>query len=275
VIVDVVGPVRVPDEPEQNTAVVGALAVLGRAGASGRLHVTIRKGIPLGSGLGGSASSAAAGALAANTLLGNPLDAGGVATAALQGEMVAAGTMHGDNVMPALMGGVVLIDPADPTKSRRLPTKGLRFVILQPFREVMTAGARAGLAQLVSVEETVRHSANLAAMIHALLRGDNTEVGKLVMRDKIVEPQRVQQLPFFEPVRQAAIEAGALGCCLSGSGPAMVAILDERTAAVPICNAMLSGARAAGEQATVFETTVERRGARVVAQERTVPRSMS
>ncbi|MEM1054232.1 MAG: homoserine kinase [Bacteroidota bacterium] len=227
-----------PTDPDKNTAARAAAEVLRLGSATGGLRLRIEKGIPLGSGIGGSAASAVAGAWAANEALGRPFAKAELVEAVLEGES-ATGSRHGDNVLPTLFGGAVLVDAGDPTRYRRLQIpEGLRLAVLVPEVEVLTHEARAVLPATVPHRDAAAQAAALAFLVDALRAGDWETAGRTVMTDRLAEPFRAPLIPVYHEVRRAATEAGSLGCTLSGSGPALFAFPDASGRAGPVLAAM-------------------------------------
>ena len=256
----------VPVDPQKNTAARAASMVVARAGATQGLVLSIRKGIPLGSGVGGSAASAVAGAWAVNLLLGRPFNKEALVEAVLEGETVASGgSRHGDNVLPALFGGLVLTSPTNPADYRRvvLP-RAMPLALILPRIEILTAQARAMLPQSVPFQQAVHNAADLAFIVDAFVKGDWAAVGRYMMRDRLVEPVRAALVPCYEAVRRAAVEAGAHGCALTGSGPAMFAVAETMGDAEQVLTAMLAACRAVGIEAEGLVTEADGGGVREV-----------
>ena len=238
-------PGTIPREPEANTAARAAHLVLIKAGNRRGLHLTIDKGIPLGSGIGGSAASAAAGAWAANLLLGSPFNKPELAHAVLEGERLASGGMlHGDNALPALFGGLVLTSPVLPADYRRITLpKPLHLALLLPSITILTSEARTIVPRAVPLRDAVHNASDLAFLIHALMKGDWEALDPYMMRDRLVEPTRASLVPEYQSVRRAALDAGAHAVALTGSGPAMFAVAPNVDAAKRIRDAMVHAAR--------------------------------
>ena len=197
--------------------------------------IAIDKGIPLGSGLGGSAASAVAALVAANALLDEPLSREALYPHALAGEAVASGSAHGDNVGPQLVGGLVLAlhDRLVPVP---VPAR-LVAVVVHPDFVLETRRARAVLAGPYTLAEHVRQSASLAQLLAGCWTDDATLLrGGLV--DTLVEPRRAPLVPGFARVRQAALDNGALGASLSGAGPSVFAWCESRAQAQAVGAAM-------------------------------------
>lgn len=255
------GPIRVPTDPASNTAGVAANFVLTRANARVAIELEIEKGIPLGSGIGGSAASAAAGAFIANELLGRPFSKDDVVDAAIEGEALASGAEHGDNVLPALLGGLVLVSPENPRHYRRLPiADGLVLAIIIPDLQIMTSSARMILPASVEHSDAVHNAADLAFLLTAFGTGDWLAAGKHVMTDRLAEPYRSRLLPCYDHVKQAALSHGAMGVALSGSGPAMFAIAADRNSAEIVMRSMVEASEDKGLGANAAVVGVDHTG---------------
>ncbi len=255
-----------PTDPAKNTAARAASVVLAQAEASQGLVLCIRKGIALGSGIGGSAASAAAGAWAANEVLGHPFRKEELVRAVLEGEAVASGSLHGDNALPALFGGLVLTSPADPAHYRRIPLpRALPIALVLPHIEILTLEARALLPAQVPFRHAIDNAADLAFMLDAFRSGDWATVGRHMMRDRLVEPVRARLVSCYDALRNAALDAGAYGCALTGSGPALFAITDDAGTAAQVLAAMQAACCAAGIEADGYVTEADAEGVRVLS----------
>jgi homoserine kinase len=214
---------ELPTDPLDNTATAGLVQMLGDVAPGFGLEVDLEKGIPLGSGMGGSAASAVGAAVAANAVLDDPVPIADVFRYALIGEAVASGAVHPDNVAPCLFGGVVLTRSVDPPDAMALPVpEELRCVLIHPERTVATKDARARLPQALPYSDIVRQTAHIGAFVAGCYRGDIDLIGRS-LRDFIVEPYRADLVPAFQQVQSAAMDAGALGCSLAGAGPSCFA----------------------------------------------------
>ena len=218
----------IPLAAEENCAGRAALAVMrqipGKAGRDASIEMTIHKGLPRGSGLGSSAASAVAGAVAAHLLLDSPVGRHQLLDAALEGETVASGGRHADNLAASLLGGFTIVrshDPIDVTRLEAPPQA--RFVVALPEMEIATRYARSILPEMVPLKDAVANAAHAAALVAAVARGHVADMGR-AMVDRVIEPARRHLIPGFEDVRRAAIEAGACGGSISGAGPAVFAL---------------------------------------------------
>ena len=251
-----------PDQPSRNTALAAAQAVLEAAGVSFGARLSIEKGVPLAAGMGGSAASAVAGAAAANALLERPFAVEQLLPFVLEGERVASDPPHWDNVMASLLGGLVLAAREQPPLLRRLPApKGIVSILLHPSVKVETKMARGILARDVPMTTVVEHSRRLAAFAAGCAGGD-LDLVRAGLEDVLVEPQRQHLLPALPQVKKAALEAGALGCSFSGSGPSVFAWAAEPDAD-RVQDAMSWAFVEAGVAARAYRAPVDSPGVRV------------
>jgi homoserine kinase len=215
----------VPEQRLKNTAGVAVDAYLKATGNSHlNLEITLEKNMPLGSGMGSSASSSAAAVFAVNHILGNPLTTSELIPFAMEGERIACGTAHADNVAPALLGGFVLIRSYNPLDIIQVDSPfDLYSAVVHPHIELNTSDARRVLKNEVSVENAIIQSANTAGFMVALIKSD-FGLMKRSMSDLLAEPKRIQLIPGFEEIRVAAMHSGAIGCGISGSGPSVFAL---------------------------------------------------
>ena len=252
-----------PLEAGKNTAgrALIALSVAARPTFGFEMH--IEKGIPLGSGLGGSAASAVGAVVAANALLDEPFDRLDLLKFAMQGEAVASGSLHVDNIAPSLYGGLVLTVGIDNPRVKRIPVPaGICAVIAHPHMFLSTRQARAILKRDVAMADFVWQTANLAGFISGCYTND-LELIREGLNDVVIEPQRRQLIPGFSAVRAAALSAGALGCSISGAGPTMFAWALEGEAAA-VRERMVSEFARNGVETDHWIVPVESAGARIV-----------
>jgi homoserine kinase len=257
---------RLPREADRNTAGVAARAILEAAGERRGVALTIRKGLPLSSGLGGSAASAAAAVVAVNALIDGHASMDTLVKCALEGEGLGAGGAHPDNIAPAICGGFVLVRHPNPLDIVRLPVPaGLTVVVVHPDLEIETARARALLGTSVPLAAAVRQWANLGALVHGLHVSDFALISRS-LEDSIAEPRRAPLVPGLGAIKRAAMDAGALGCSLSGSGPSIFALCRDRSIAERVAPAMTAAVQKAipGESQT-YVSSISTRGAHVVS----------
>jgi len=257
---------RLPRDAAKNTAGVAAQALLNTLGERRGVSLRIRKGLPLSSGLGGSAASACAAVVAVDALFGGRSSAETLMAAAFEGERLGAGSAHADNIAPSICGGLVLVRRAEPLDVVRLPIpEGLTAVVVHPDLEIETAKARALLGTTVPLSDAVHQWANLGAFVHALHTSDFDLLSRS-LEDTIAEPRRAPLLPGLAAIKAAAASAGALGSSLSGSGPSLFALCRGADIAARVAEAMVSVVRReiGGHDPEVFISAIAPRGARVV-----------
>lgn len=265
-IVDVVGDEgRLPRDARRNTAGAAVAALLAHLQTTRGVALTIQKGIPLESGIGSSGASAVAAVVAVNELLGRPVATDVLLACAMAGEQAGCGAAHPDNVAPALLGGFVLARNIAPPDVVRLPVPdGLACALFHPRLTVHTGTARALLGETLPLKTAVRQWANLGALVAALYTGDRALLSRS-LEDGVAEPKRAGLVPGFYAVKNAALEAGALGCSLSGSGPSMFALAASLDTARVVGDAMQAAfARHSEAGSEVYVSPVGRAGARVV-----------
>ncbi len=253
---------NIPLDPAKNTAGIAALEVLQALQVREGVCLHIKKGFTPGSGIGSSAACAAAAAWAVNLLFGSPYTKNEVIEAVLAGEAVASGARHGDNALPALLGGLILVSSQNPSRYRRIRVEAsLWIALIVPQIKVLTREARTMLPQYIPIKKAVFQASALAFMIDAFRSGDLKELGFLMMQDQLAEPVRAQLVPCYNQVKSAALESGAFGCSLTGSGPAMFAITDRESHAATITQAMLDASVARGVKAVGYVSRINEFGA--------------
>ncbi len=212
-----------PVEPANNTAGRAVQAMHASLALNFGFEMDIEKGIPLGSGLGGSAASAVAAVVAANALLEAPLPRLQLLKFAMEGEIVASGAAHIDNIAPCLFGGLTLTVGIDHPRVKQIPVPpSLRCVLAHPHMYLGTREARAILKADITRSDFVWASANLAGFISGCYSND-LDMMRDSFNDVIIEPQRQSLIPGFKDVQRGAMSAGALGCSISGAGPTVFA----------------------------------------------------
>ena len=229
---------RLPREAERNTAGIAAQSVLRLVGETRGVALSIHKGLPLASGLGSSAASAVAAAVAVNALLGEPLSRAELLPAALDGEASVSGR-HADNVAPCLFGGITLSFGLTTAEIWPLPVpEHLWLALVTPDVEVPTAKARAVLPEHVPLKTMVAQTASVARLMSALYRSDIPAMAAAMEADRVIEPARAHLMPMLAEVRHAAHKAGAHGLVISGAGPTLAAICDGEAPARAAAAAM-------------------------------------
>lgn len=255
-----------PSDAHRHTAGLAGLAVMAAAGSDlgdRGIGLSVRKGLPLCGGQGGSAASAVAGAVAVNALLGAPLDRYALLEACLVAEETVSGR-HLDNIAPSLLGGIVLIRSMHPMDIVQLPVPDeLVVVLVRPEQELRTAEGRSVLPAEVPRAVALHQAAQVGALVAALASGDYALLGRAI-DDRIAEPARAALLPGFAEAKAAALAAGALGSSISGSGPTAFALARGERDAERIAGAMIAAYASKGMQSAARVARVDREGARVV-----------
>jgi homoserine kinase len=262
VVVASVSDPRIPVEASRNTAAIAASSVLRRVGADGGMELAIEKGLPLAGGLGGSAASAVAGAVAADALIEGGLAKEALLDAALEAESIVAGR-HADNVAPSLFGGLVLILGLEPLRLVHCRVhESFAFVVATPGYGVETAQARAVLPREIPRGDGVTQAARLGGLLLALERGDG-ELLRAAMEDRIAAPARARLYPGYDDARRAALAAGAAGVAVSGAGPTLVGVC-PRGREEAVSRAVVDAYRGHGFSAEARAAEVDVVGARIV-----------
>lgn len=219
-----------PLQAERNCAGAALIAMADTLSLPFGIEISIEKGIPLGSGLGGSAASAVAAVVAANALLEEPLPKLELLRFAMAGEAVASDSVHVDNIAPSLFGGLVLTVGIDHPRIKQIPVPpSVRCVLVHPHMFLSTREARQLLRKTVDLPDVVWQTANLAGFLSGCYTND-LDMIRDAFEDVMIEPQRARLIPGFAAVKQAAKDKGALGCSISGAGPAVFAWCEEHEA---------------------------------------------
>lgn len=212
---------NLPYEAELNVAGVSALAMYNAIDVDFGFEIEIYKNIKPGSGIGSSAASAVGSVFGMNELIGKPFNKAQLTEFAIKGEALASKCEHADNLAPALFGGFTLVKSVSPLKILEIPSPDdLYATIIHPQIEIKTSESRALLPKDVPLQDAITQWANLGSLIHALHSSDYDLI-KDSLHDVIVEPHRSKLIPHFNEVKKAALNAGALGIGISGSGPSI------------------------------------------------------
>jgi len=227
-----------PFDADKNVAGVSALAMYEHANPECGFEIEIYKHIKPGSGIGSSAASAVGSVFGMNELLGKPYNKTQLTYFAMKGEALASKSEHADNLAPAIFGGFTLVKSTLPLDILQIPTPSeLYATLIHPQIEIKTSDAREILPKQVSLKDATAQWANVGSLIHALHTSDYKLIHRS-LQDIIVEPHRKQLIPHFDDVKFAALEAGALGCAISGSGPSIFALSQGKETALKVENAM-------------------------------------
>lgn len=253
-----------PLDAELNTVSIVIKEYLNHLGLSHGVDIELTKGMPLKSGLGSSAASSVVGVYALNKLLGSPLSDEALLPFAMEGERLACGSAHADNVAPALLGGFVLVRSYSPLDVVKLPTpENLYATILHPHIEVKTKDARAILKTTVSLKDAVVQWGNVGGLVAGIMMQDYGLIGRS-LQDVIVEPVRSLLIPGFDAIKNAALENGALGSSISGSGPSIFALSTSKETAEKIGQAMQKVCTETGIESEVYVSKVSNQGPRII-----------
>lgn len=263
-ITKITGTDRLPFEVSKNTAGIAVSNFLTRIGADFGVDIELTKGLPLGSGLGSSAASSVAAVFAVNNLLKNPFDKTELLEFALDGEEAAAGSRHGDNVIPSLFGGLILIHDTQNHKFINLPyPDNLICLVVHPSVEINTAFARSILDSSVPLKSVVEQTGKLAKLIYGM-SVKNIDMLRGVFEDQIAEPKRSRLIPEYNHIKQIASDCGAVGCNISGSGPSVFSLFDDRQKAALALEAMVAVYKGKGIAATGHISAINTKGAEVL-----------
>lgn len=256
---------RLSKDPLKNTSGVSVMQFLEAIGYRGGIELALHKKMPFGSGMGSSAASAVAGVFAVNELLGRPLAKRDLLPFAVEGERMACGSGHADNVAPSLFGGITLVRSYEPLEVLSLPVPAdLHVVVLHPDVEVSTGEARAILPKEVSLKAAVKYAGNLAGFVSGLY-SDDKALMKRSLTDEIVEPRRAALIPQFYEVKEAALAfENVIGFGISGSGPAMFCLASGRLAAEEAGKAMSEALKSSNISAQLYISPVNPAGPKVL-----------
>jgi homoserine kinase len=227
-----------PMETTQNVAGVAGLALLEALGSDAGFDIKIDKRIKAGSGIGSSAASSAGAVWAINHLLGNPFTTKELIPFAMEGERLASGVAHADNVAPALLGGFSLVRSTDPLDVISLPSPSeLYATVIHPQIEIKTADSRRILKSNLSLKDAITQWGNVGGLVAGLYREDYELIGRS-LQDVVIEPVRSILIPGFNEIKVAALNAGALGGGISGSGPSVFALSKGKDKALKVADAI-------------------------------------
>lgn len=265
-ITDIIGDEgRLPREASRNTAGIAIqtyLQYIGRTDVG--VNVVLHKQMPLGSGMGSSSASAVAGVYAINEMLGRPLSTKELLPFAMEGERVACGSAHADNVGPSLLGGFVVVRSYNPLDVIKIDTPdGMHATLVHPDIEVNTKDARFILRNEVSLKNTIIQMGNVAGLIAGLMKPDYELISRSLV-DVIIEPVRSILIPQFDEVKHAALQNGALGCSISGSGPSMFALSANVAIAQQVGVAMQEAFLSVGICSEVYVSKINGQGPKVL-----------
>lgn len=251
-------------DPAKNTVTVPIIKYLAQIDSKQGFDIILNKKMPLGSGLGSSSASSVAGVFAVNQLLGTPLKTKDLLPFAMEGERIACGSAHADNVAPALLGGFVVIRSYAPLDVFQIPTPSNLYVTLvHPDIEVNTKDARHILKNEVSMQKAISQMGNVGGMIAGLMSSDYGLIGRSMV-DFIIEPIRSILIPQFFEVKMAAKDAGALGCSISGAGPSIFAFSEGKEIAEKVRLAMVNEFEKVGILTNSYVSAINNSGPKIL-----------
>lgn len=255
---------ELPLETENNVAGVAGLALLNNTDYQGGFEIEIYKKIKPGSGIGSSAASSAGAVWAMNHLLGNPFSKTELVTFAMEGERLASGVAHADNVAPALFGDFTLVRSYNPLDviPIKAPTE-LFATVIHPQIEIKTSDSRKILKTTLTMQTAIKQWGNVGGLIAGLFQNDYELIGRS-LEDHIVEPIRSILIPGFDNVKSASLQAGALGAGISGSGPSIFALSKGRNIAEKVALAMKNVYEAIGVEHDIHVSKINHEGVRII-----------
>lgn len=253
-----------PNDTNLNTAGIAVQALLNSQGLSQGIEMEIEKGVPIIGGMGSSASSAVAAVVAVNELLDLKLSTAELLTYILESERFATGVPHADNAAPSLYGGFTLIHSLDPIDIIPLSTPGsLSCALVHPDMHIKTRDARAILPESIPLGTATRQMGHIASFISGLYQNDQDLIQR-ALTDELAEPYRGQLIPGYEQVKLAALEKGALGCGISGSGPSMFALCPDAGTANEVSQSMREAFQTQHLESDVYVSQISQQGARIL-----------
>jgi homoserine kinase len=256
---------NLPTDPEKNVAGAALLALMEEAPEVKGFELCIKKQIKPGSGVGSSAASSAGAVVAANTLLNNKFSKEDLVRFAMNGEKLASGVKHADNIAPCIYGGVTLIRSIFPLDIVQLNTPTLYVTIVHPQIEVRTADARSILKQQIQLKDAIKQWGNIAGLVAGLQKEDYDLIGRS-LEDVLIEPIRSILIPGFDLVKQKSKEAGALGGGISGSGPSIFMLSKTESTAKEVEQVMHEVFENIGLAHHTYVTTINQHGVKIVSE---------
>ncbi|MDF1576063.1 MAG: homoserine kinase [Bacteroidales bacterium] len=255
---------RLPADPELNVAAVAAASLLRELHSYEGFDLVFTRKIAPGSGVGSSAASCVAAVMGINELLGSPFETAELIPFALEGEKVASGSTHADNIAPALLGGITLIRGYDPLDIKHIPyPDDLWCSVLHPHLEIKTAESRKQIPQTVPLEIALKQCGNLAGLVAGLATGDYPLISRSV-NDHLAEPYRIHQLPDFAELKKSALDAGSVGTGLSGSGPSVFSLCRGEEMAASVGKVMLSHFKSRGIDSRLYISRISQAGCKII-----------
>lgn len=256
---------RLPREAEKNTAGVAVMAYLNFIKSTQGIDIKLYKNLPLGSGMGSSAASAVAAVVAVNHLMGEPISRKALLPFVMEAERIACGAAHADNAAPSLLGGLILIRSNNPLDVISIPTPSDLFcVLVHPHIEIRTRDARDILKQHITLKDGITQWANTAALVAGMMMNDYALIGRSLV-DVVAEPLRADLIPGFNQIKKEAIQHGALGGGISGSGPTLFMLCEGKYTSDAVGLAIQKIFSSLSLPSDVYVSKVNTTGARIIA----------
>ena len=263
---------NLPIDPEKNVAGAALIAFLeeyeekqnNNNAPKIKFEVKINKLIKPGSGVGSSAASSAGAVVGANYLLGNIFSKDDLVRFAMNGEKLASGVKHADNIAPCIFGGVTLVRSIFPLEIIALPSPTLHVTIVHPQIEVRTSDARSILRQQVLLKDAIKQWGNIAGLVAGLMKSDYDLIGRS-LEDVIIEPVRSILIPGFDALKLACKQAGALGGGISGSGPSIFMLSKTKEIAIAVEKEMMQLYDGIGLPHHTYVTSINQTGVEITA----------
>jgi len=262
---------NLPTDPEKNVAGAALIAFLeeyeekqNSNSPKIKFEVKINKLIKPGSGVGSSAASSAGAVVGANYLVGNIFSKDDLVRFAMNGEKLASGVKHADNIAPCIFGGVTLVRSIFPLEIIALPSPTLHVTIVHPQIEVRTSDARSILRQQVLLKDAIKQWGNIAGLVAGLMKSDYDLIGRS-LEDVIIEPVRSILIPGFDALKLACKQAGALGGGISGSGPSIFMLSKNKEIAIAVEKEMKQLYDGIGLPHHTYVTSINQTGVEIIA----------
>lgn len=255
---------NLPLAADKNVAGVAVKALLDKLGSNQGFEIELTKGVKPGSGIGSSAASSAAAVVAVNELLGNPFTKKELVKFAMEGERCATGVAHADNVAPSICGGFTLVRSYEPLDIVKIDSpKELWATVIHPQLEVKTRDARRVLKGGIDLSKAITQWGNVGGLVAGLYSEDYDLIGRSLV-DVVIEPIRSILIPGYEKVKRATLEAGALGCSISGSGPSIFGLSKGKETAKKVKSAMAEVYTQYGVDFEIHVSQINAEGAKII-----------
>jgi homoserine kinase len=255
---------NLPTDPQKNVAGVVLLSIMEKLDNGCGFEMISEKRIKPGSGIGSSAASAAGAAIAANILLDNSFSKEELVQFAMNGEKLASGVKHADNIAPCIYGGITLVRSIHPLDIVSIPFPGLFVTVVHPQIEVRTADARQILKKEIQLKDAIKQWGNVAGLVSGFFKNDYELISRS-LEDVVIEPLRSILIPGFEEVKKRSKEAGALGGGISGSGPSIFMLSKDEATAKQVASVMQQVYDKLGITYHTYVTTINQQGATIIA----------